>query len=170
MMKTNIKISNGFIIFCLVIIATLMISCNNSRSIGAIKGATNISNAIDSNKWTFVPTRIAPQSGRSGQVNGAFFVTQLNNQLTVYLPYFGQAYGGADVLSGKSPLDFSSVNFDLSKTQVKEGEWDITIVPRDNTQVQSMNFIFYENGNAGLNVTLTNRSGIRYEGTIRQAK
>lgn len=168
-MKTNKKISNSTIFFLLIIISALFITCTSSKSMGTFSTPSEVSLAIDSNQWNFIPTLVVPQQGRSRQANGSYFVNVQANQLKVYLPYFGTAYGGADVMSGKSPLDFSSMNFDLNKAKVKAGEWSIAVVPRDNSEVQAMNFIFYDNGNASLSVTLSNRSGIRYEGTMGKA-
>jgi hypothetical protein len=165
-MKSIQKILNPFILFSLLAVVSILVACNSSRAFRSINNAGELSNAIDSSRWTFTPTQVSPQSGITRQVNGTYFATLNKKQLIVYLPYFGNAFGGADVMQGKNPLDFSSTNFTINKTQNKKGKWRISIIPADHNPVQELNFIFFDNGSASLNINLASRSGIRYEGNL----
>lgn len=153
--------------FASMIIAAIICSCNSTSILTAPATPEAINAAIDSGKWVFVPRQIRPQYGRARQTNaGNYRVTHTNSKLTVYLPYYGRAYGGADVLRGRGPLDFSSVNFSSDKREVKEGEWRIVIVPKAYNEVRSMNFILYNNGSASLDIIMTNRTAISFDGVV----
>jgi len=122
---------------------------------------------INDSSWIFTATYTVPQTGRSGPVNGNYTVTYTPAKLRVYLPYFGEAYGGADVMSSDNPLDFTSTDFSGVPLRGKKGEHNIVIKPADNARVSSMSFTFYDNGNAHLDVIMNNRSGISFNGNVR---
>ncbi len=147
-------------------LTVLINACNSTNRVTAAETANIVTKAIDSSKWVFVPVDIMPQYGTSRHADPNFSVTYNNNKLIVYLPYFGRAFSGADVLSTKGPLDFTSTDFTISKRETKKGHWSISIKPKDYREVQAMNFMFYSNGSANLSVTMTNRTGISFSGTV----
>lgn len=125
-----------------------------------------ITNSVDSSKWVFTPTNVFPQEGRTRQINGSYSVTYNSGKIEVYLPYFGRAYSGVGYGSNDNPLDFKTIDFSEEKGQKKDDQWTIVIKPNDYKEVQSMNFTLFTNGNANLDITLTNRSGIRFTGRV----
>lgn len=144
----------------------LLAACNSSRQVSVPVTPQSIASGIDSSKWKFSPSQVMPQYGSNRQVNGnGYTVTCYGKKLTVYLPYYGRAYGSADLVSGRGPLDFTAVDYTSSKQQVKEGEWNVVIKPGNN-EVQSMQFTLYSNGSARLEIIMTNRSAISYIGSI----
>jgi hypothetical protein len=155
-MKKIIKI---FAAATILVIAT---ACNSSNNIIA---TDTVNNAVDSS-WIFTATDVMPQYGASRHADGSYSVNFSNNKLVVYLPYFGRAYSGADVFSRTGPLDFTSNKFVINKRQTKKGHWSITIKPKDYSEVQSMNFMFYDNGSANLSVTMSNRTPISFTGSV----
>ncbi len=141
---------------------------------GSAKNSTTISDStirksIVENNWIFTANYVIPQGGRSRPTNDIYTVRMSEGKLTVSLPYFGRAWGGG-ILTNQSPLSFTSADFAMDKENVKAGKWTLGIKPKDYTEVQSFNFIFFESGSANLNVTLTNRSAISFNGTIAAAK
>ena len=140
-----------------------MISCSHTAAVS--KSSATIDPATDSN-WVFTATVVKPQVGNTGPVNGNYTVSLKQNKLSVYLPYFGNAYGGSDVFSGKNPLDFISADLSINRMIKKNGE-EILIIPNDHPEVQSMDFTFYIGGNANLNVNMATRSGISFTGNFR---
>ena len=78
-----------------------IISCSHTASVTKDNGAA-IDPAADSN-WVFTAAIVRPQVGNPGPVNGNYTVKLVQNKLSVYLPYFGRAYGGSDVFSGHNP-------------------------------------------------------------------
>lgn len=153
---------------CIALILALsslfIISCASSGN--SVQNAATRA-AIDSNRWTFTVSQVQPQIGRTQVPNGNYSVICAPNNLNVYLPYFGRAFSGADVYNtSQSPLHFISKEFTLEKVEVKTGKWTVIIVPTDQRQVQRMTYTFYNNSSASLDVILTNRSPIRFTGTV----
>ncbi len=165
---------SAFIISCTLlftVIVLFLMACGGSKNAaGNAASEVAITNSLDSNQWQFIPYQVNPQTGRSRQVNGNYSVVRRDNKLTVYLPYFGTAIGGANIFSNKSPLDFISVDFIADQQKPSATEWRITVKPKDSREVQTMNFTLFSNGSASLSVTMTNRSGISFTGRIEPAK
>ena len=150
----------------------LLLSACNSTYRTMMKAATQktVTAAIDSSKWVFTPITMIPQFGNSKPVYGGYAVTCKKDTLNVYLPYYGRAYAGADILSTTSPLDFISTNFAIDKALAKEGQWKINTKPKERTEVQSMSFTFFSNGSADLTITLANRSSVSFTGNVGPVK
>jgi len=120
----------------------------------------------DSSNWEFTATQAMPQYGTPQYISANYTVTCTGKKLVVYLPYYGRATAGIDVYSGKGPLDFKSTDFTIKRLKAKAGRWSISIRPNDYREVQSMDFTFYDDGTANLNVNLSNRSPISFTGTV----
>ncbi|MFT3682867.1 MAG: DUF4251 domain-containing protein [Ferruginibacter sp.] len=157
------EVAVGFVI---AFLSATLFSCSAGKQVTAAPSVGTITNAVDSSKWVFTVNQVQPLGGGTRIANGVYTLSYSANKIIVYLPYFGNAFSGADVLSGKNPLDFISENFTTNKEEVKEGEWRIIVEPKDNTEVRILNFTLYSNGNASLNVTMTNRTAISYTGNI----
>lgn len=147
------------------IVTILAGSCSSSKQAAASFSKEAVTEAINKNEWVFTANYAMPQTGRSRITNGLYTVTYSDNKFVVYLPYFGRAYT-APIGSSQGPLDFTTSDFDVVKNQKKEGEWDIVLKPKDNREVQSLNFTLYDNGAADVNATLTNRTPISFRGTV----
>ena len=154
------------ILTLLLISCAVFTACGPSSKITTAAATGEIAAAIDSSNWVFIPNQVTPQYGRSRSVTSDFIITYNRNKINVYLPYYGRARAGADVLSGKAPLDFISQNFTIDTQHPKPGEWNIMISPKDHSEVQSMNFTLFDNGSAGLDVIMNNRSGIHFDGNV----
>ena len=167
-MEISIKarLLRGMIVFNLIV----FVSCASNRELSKSETSQELSKAIDSSSWVFRVIQVKPQQGSNRPPNGIYDVSFQPGKLVVYLPYIGRAFSGADVLQGKSALDFTSTNFDIQKEEVKDNKWTIVIQPKDQPQVQTMNFILFGNGSGSLNITMTNRSPISYDGTVSKAK
>ena len=122
---------------------------------------------IDTGQWVFTANQMIPEYGKPSQQGAGYTVNYDTKRLIVSLPYAGKAYSTADMLTGKGPLDFISLSFTVNKQTKRTGEWRISIEPKDNTEVRSMNFIFYSNGSANLDIILTNKSGVSFRGTVK---
>jgi Domain of unknown function (DUF4251) len=108
------------LLFSIIILTTIITSsCSSSGHTTASTNTQEVIHAIDSSQWTFTPLSVSPQSGRSQQINGSYSVTYNKGKLIVYLPYFGRAYSAVDYGTSKSPLDFTSIDFEENKLQSK---------------------------------------------------
>ena len=152
-----------------LIISLVFYSCSSSKTVNE-PANTTVAAAIDSNNWVFTALQVRPQTGRSGMVNGVYTVAYTPGKLNVYLPYFGRAYGNADLLSNKSPLDFILTDFTANKEQEKTNRWRIVFKPADQKDIQSLSFVLFTNGTASVDIILTNRSPISFTGTVTAGK
>jgi hypothetical protein len=132
--------------------------------------AVQATNLADSSHWVFTANQAQPLTGGSKYLSSGYTVSYNANKLIVYLPYYGRADATADVLSGRSPLDFVTVAFTMEEKTGKKGRHDIIIKPTDNREVRSLNFSFYNNDNARLDVTFTGRSPISFSGVVEIGK
>lgn len=163
------SIINMYRMAAVVVLGLVFYSCSSSKTVND-SANTTVTAAIDSNNWVFTALQVRPQTGRSGMVNGVYTVTYTPGKLNVYLPYFGRAYGNADLLSNKSPLDFILTDFTVNKEQEKAGRWRIVFKPVDQKEIQSLSFVLFTNGSASLDIILTNRSPISFTGTVTAGK
>ncbi len=144
-------------------------SCSGTANASASGSDSSIRKAIVEDNWVFTANFVNPQGARSRATNGIYTVSLQSGKLIVALPYFGRAWGGG-VLNSQGPLDFKSENPVMKKDNIGRGKWIIEIKPKDYPEVQSMNFTFYESGSANLNVTLSSRSGISFNGNLEPGK
>ena len=127
-----------------------------------------IAQAINNNRWDFTAEYAQPISGQRRYITGSYYVQCHNDTLIVALPYYGRLNSAAGA-SNQDPLDFKSTDFKLTKEKRKKGGWLVTIKPF-NSEVQSINFTFFDNGTAQANFTMANRSAIDFSGKIAPAK
>jgi Domain of unknown function (DUF4251) len=124
--------------------------------------------AINNDRWDFTAEYAHPVSGQRRYITGSYYVQCRKDTLIVALPYYGRLNSAAGA-SNQDPLDFKSTDFKITKEKRKKGGWLVTIKPF-NSEVQSMNFTFFDNGSAQANFTMTNRSAIDFSGKIAAAK
>lgn len=120
--------------------------------------------AIDNKRWKFLADYVTPTYGNSRNLTSEYFVSTSNNKLIVALPYYGKLNSPAGALEG-NPLDFESISFDITKEQRNTDAWVITIKDPDR-EVQTMVFTFFDNGSANLDITMTNRTAISFNGRM----
>ena len=161
------QLAGGPLILLLLITLVTGACSTTSQTATQEKGVTTYNMA--GTDWIFTPSAANPQSGRARQLTGGYSVTLSGTKLVAYLPYYGEADGGADLLSSHGPLDFTSTDF-ASDVHTNKGAWNITVKPRDYSEVQSMDFTFYDNGTAYLSVIMLHRSAISFTGNVAQIK
>jgi len=127
-----------------------------------------IAQAINNDRWDFTAEYAQPLSGQKRYLTGSYYVQFRKDTLIVALPYYGRLNSAAGA-NNQDPLDFKSTDFKITKEKRKKGGWLVTIKP-SNSEVQSMNFTFFDNGSAQANFTMTNRSAIDFSGKIAPAK
>jgi hypothetical protein len=156
-------------VFSFVII--FAIACSSTKE-GTTTSTTNteIVTAIAADNWQFTPQQMLPQRGRSLQVTSDYFLKVSKDKIQCYLPYAGRSFSGMDVMNNQSPTDFTSTNFEFTKTERKKGGFDILIKPKDVRAIQSLQATVFETGNASIQVILTDRTPISYNGIIGVTK
>ena len=156
-------------IVALVTFITVFSSCGSAQKTSS--SPVEIKSAIDNDSWRFTATRANPMGGSSRQLTTDYWVELSKGNAAFALPYFGQAYGaGGSYPAGKGPLDFTTSQFSLDKQPKNNGATQITLKPRDNTDVLSATFTFFDNGNATLDLVMSGRSSISYSGKVEAVK
>lgn len=147
------------------LIAVFFTACSSSKETTAQAIPEEIIQAINSDHWAFTANFANPSYGRARNLDGDnYFVRCKKDTLNVGLPYYGKLNSPAGAMTG-NPLDFKSNDFTLTKEERKQGEWLVTIKPK-NSEAQSISFIFFSNGTAQLNIIMTNRSSISFSGKV----
>lgn len=156
---------------CLMVFA----SCSSQT------GLTNdqVASLLNSRQFSFQAQRVQPMdasvnrvmtnlpNGSSAQLYSLSYGYGLevnNNNLSVYLPYFGQSYrptfGQRD-----GGIKFDSTDFEYRMVSTKRG-YQITLVPHNNQEVQTIYMDVSNSGSASVNINLTNKSSITYLGYL----
>lgn len=150
-------------LFCIV----LFLSCSTTKQPVEVTGASaqETAQAIAEDHWIFIANYANPQRGQSRVLTSRYSVILKKDTLSSSLPYFGRAYT-AVIGESTSPLDFTSTRFSIDKDDNGKGRWKLNIRPDDKREIQSYSFTFYTNGSAQLNVQLTNRSAISFNGSV----
>lgn len=150
------------------LLSAFVISCTASKRVEKIKPG-DIDNLINSKNFTFIAERVNPFRGASRNLTSLYDVEIKRDTLICFLPFFGRAYQ-APMDPSKGGIDFKSTNFSYNITEKSKDEWDIYIEPKDNSDVQTMIFSIFGNGNATLNIQNTHRDPISFYGRIEKNK
>jgi hypothetical protein len=125
---------------------------------------------IESKNYVFKAQYASPQRGRTVPLTSEYDLTVAGDSLVSYLPYFGRAYS-APIDPTKGAGMFTSVKFDYSiSPNDKKGKWEISIQPRDVSEVQQMFLEIFDNGTATLRIQFQNRQPMSYSGYIVEGK
>jgi hypothetical protein len=130
---------------------------------------STIEQKITNKDFTFVANWANPMSSATRQLTSYYNLTVNKDSLIVDLPYFGRSYT-APLDPTNIGININAVGFEYSFVKKKKDRWDITIVPKDRTDVQSFSMTVYDDGTAYLNVTCSNRNPISYNGRLEEKK
>jgi len=125
--------------------------------------------AIDQLSYQFTPLNMQPLGARQININGNYFIRLNQKRLDVDLPYVGRA-NQATPGSTEQGMLFTSTQFDHDVREGKKGSKEITIKPRDVSQISSLVITAYTNGTASVQINSTNRAAISYGGNIEAYK
>jgi hypothetical protein len=124
---------------------------------------------VESKNFVFVADYVNPQSMRSRSLTTSDYdLTIKPGEVISYLPYFGRAYSAP--MNGEGGIKFTSKNFDYKLVKEKAHSWDISIRPKDASDVQVLYLTVFDNGTASLSVNSLNRQSISYRGYIVAGK
>jgi hypothetical protein len=151
-----------------LVISVSVVSCTTAKKFEKVKPA-DVSNLINSKNFTFIAERVNPFRGASRNLTSLYDVELKRDTLISFLPFFGRAYQ-APLDPSKGGINFKSTSFSYNITEKSGDEWDIYIEPKDNSDVQTMIFTIFGNGNATLNIQNTHRDPISFYGRIEKNK
>ena len=122
---------------------------------------------FDTKNFIFKAETVNPQSGRTRQLTQEYDLTISRDKIICFLPYYGRAFSAP--VSSEGGIKFTSIDFSYDVKKVKKG-WEITIVPKEVTDVHQMYLTAFSNGRATLQVTSNNRQNISFNGYVVKGK
>ncbi|HYH14546.1 MAG TPA: DUF4251 domain-containing protein [Flavisolibacter sp.] len=127
-------------------------------------GEEDIKQLLEGKEYIFRAQSTSPLRGGFRQLTSEYDLRLYGDSLVSYLPYFGRAYT-APLNPRESGIQFTSTQFDYNVSARKKG-WDITLRPRDVSNVQQMILNVTKSGRATLQVISNNREPISFNGVI----
>lgn len=131
------------------------------------KDAAEIQQMFDTKNFIFRAETANPQSGRTRQLTQEYHLTISRDKIICFLPYYGRAYSAP--VSSEGGIKFTSIDFSYDVKKAKKG-WEITITPKDVTDVHQMYLTAFTNGRATLQVTSNSRQNISFNGYVIKGK
>jgi hypothetical protein len=153
----------------LAVLTTTGLFAQETKAQKKAEKTAQIKSLIDAQNYVFVAQNAFPMNGRMRSITPDYNLSVAADSIVSYLPFFGRAYT-ADYGASKSPLDFKTKSFDYSAKPGKKDGWSVTIKPKDNKSVQSMNLTVSSEGYASLQVTSNDRSAMSFNGYITERK
>jgi hypothetical protein len=132
------------------------------------KDPARIRTMVEAKNFVFKADYVNPQTGRSRSLTSEYDLTIKPGEVISYLPYFGRAYSAP--INSEGGIKFTSTDFDYKLLKQKEHSWDISIKPKDASDVREMFLTVFDNGTASLRVNSTNRQAISFRGYIVAGK
>lgn len=128
-----------------------------------------IKNKIQAKSYVFMVQSVSPMRGTMRQLTPEYDLRITPDSIISWLPYFGRAYS-APVNASEGGIKFTSTNFNYTVVNRNKGGWDITIKPKDVTEVNQLLLTVFANGSASLQVTSNNRDPISFSGYISEKR
>jgi len=158
-MKTKNKIKAVVFFFSLLFIGIIPAYAQDK--------AKAVQKMIEAQQIIFKAQFISPMSGISKVLTSEYDLTVSKDAVISYLPYFGRAYV-APIDPSIGGIMFTSDKFEYKKENNKKDGWDITIVPKDASDIQKLYLHISSEGFATLQVTSTNRQAISFNGYVEK--
>jgi len=133
------------------------------------KDTSAIQQAVETKNFIFKAESATPQRGTMRQLTPEYEVVLRPDTIISFLPYFGRAFT-APINPSDGGINFTSTRFDYTARQKKKNRWEITVSPKDVTDVTQLYLTVFDNGRASLRVTSTNRESILFDGLVRPGK
>jgi hypothetical protein len=126
----------------------------------------SVQSAIENKRFSFSVQSVVPMRGALRQDNWVGYgIGVAGDSLVADLPYFGRAFS-APLGNNGGGIRFTSTNFDYAVKNRRKGGWEITMLPKDATDLQQFVLTVSEGGNATLRALSNNRQPISYNGKV----
>ena len=152
----------------ILVVSLAMILAGSLTMRAQEKDPAVIKEIVESKNYVFKAQRVYPQNGTTRHLTPEYDLTVRIDSVISYLPYFGRAYS-APINPSDGGIKFTSDDFNYTVEKSKKA-WDITIKPKDVSDVQQLSLAIYDNGSATLRIISTNRQYISFDGYIEKGK
>lgn len=126
---------------------------------------TTVRKAIELRQYIFKAQTMSPLKGGSRQLTTEYSLKVSKDTIVAYLPYVGRAFT-APINTTDGGINFTSIEFTYQAGLQKKKKWEITINPKDASDVRELNLTVFTNGRASLRVTSNNREPISFDGYV----
>jgi hypothetical protein len=126
---------------------------------------TRLKSLIDSRQFRFHALSATSMKGMTRQLTSEYFVKLNNDSLSVDLPYFGRSFSTSYPPTDLS-TEFKTTQFSYKSDTLKKGGWDITIVPKNESNASKISLSITTSGYCTVRVNNNSREPISYYGTI----
>jgi hypothetical protein len=120
---------------------------------------------IESRKFCFHALSATSMRGMTRQLTSDYFLKLGNDSLSVELPYYGRSFS-----TNYPPTDltteFKTTQFSYTSDTLRKGGWDITIVPKNQSNASKISLSITTSGYCTVQVSSNSREPISYYGTI----
>jgi hypothetical protein len=120
---------------------------------------------IDTRKFRFHALSATSMKGMTRQLTSDYFLNLNNDSLSVDLPYYGRSF-----TTNYPPTDltteFKTTQFSYQTDTLKKGGWDITIVPKNQSNASKISLSITTSGYCTVRVSSNSREPISYYGMI----
>ncbi len=120
---------------------------------------------IESRKFRFHALSATSMKGMTRQLTSDYFLKLNKDSLSVDLPYFGRSFTTNYPPTDLS-IEFKSTQFSYKSDTLKKGGWEITIVPKNESNASKMSLSITTSGYCTVRVSNNSREPISYYGTI----
>jgi len=120
--------------------------------------------------YQFTATYMQPMTGRQRYIASDGYTLKVSKEkVEADLPYFGKATV-APVNPDEAGIKFTSKDFVYQSTTLTKAREQITIQPKDVTDIQQVYLIVYPDGTADLRINSNSKQAISYTGKISALK
>lgn len=147
-----------------ILLSGVLTACSTASGSQATAN-NNVIPLLQERRFVFIPHSVLPTGGRNRQLTSDFSLLVSGDTIQSYLPYFGRAFT-APISPGQGGMNFTITNYEYNMVSGKNGRQEITIKPREGTDVRQMTLQVYPDGNASLQALSNNRQAISYNGHV----
>ncbi len=139
--------------------------CTSTKNITKLE-PSDIAEMVQSHQFHFIAEKMNPLRGPQRLLNSYYDLLVSKDTLKSFLPYFGRVFlPPVDPTQGG--LRFSSYDFSYAYAKDKKA-WNVTIVPKDVTQITKLYFTIFENGSVSLQVNSVSLDPISFQGHLEK--
>jgi len=168
-MKRSFTMPSTIIAICLIGFFPALQAQNTDKQQKEAAQEAVIKNMVEAQRYRFVAQSMMPMTGRSRQVSFGYDLRVTKDTLNAYLPYAGKAFT-ADYGSSTGAISFKTTEFEYVKKDAKKGGWDITMTPKNITNVRQIILRISSSGYTNVQVTSNTRDMISFYGYLEDLK
>jgi hypothetical protein len=125
----------------------------------------HLKNQMDTKKFRFHAMSATSMKGATRQLTSDYFLKLNEDSLSVELPYYGRSFT-ANYPPTDLTTEFNTTQFSYASDTLKKGGWDITIVPKNQSNASKISMSITTSGYCTVRVNSNSREPISYYGTI----